>query len=409
MVDEFRMVDLDIINKVLRKFLTAPRSPKYLEKPEYKHLLERNKEIYLSSAWYKSHWSWKKLLAYFKSMLENKKYFVCGLPYQLSIAENLLMREQVEDEMQEDDFDPVAWSMEMSGLFFGESEKAYFKFEEIENNRKIVKPIYPPSYYTMVRDASFKYPEKKANEVRFMSCDIATMSGTQNDASVFMLFRLIPNKNGYERQVVYMETLSGGHTETQAIRIRQLYNQFNCDYIVIDTQNAGIGVYDQLCRDLYDNNTGEEYLALSCMNDEKMAERCLSPNAPKVIYSIKAYQTFNSEIAISLKDAFRRGKIKLLVPDAMGVEYLNGIRGYDGLSIEERSRLEMVYYQTSALINEMINLSNEGKEGIIRLREASGGRKDRYTALVYGNFFANTLEKELFYPEADETDPLVYY
>lgn len=50
-VDEFRMVDLDIITKVLRKFLTAPRSPRYLNKPEYSHLQERNKEIYLSSAW----------------------------------------------------------------------------------------------------------------------------------------------------------------------------------------------------------------------------------------------------------------------------------------------------------------------------------------------------------------------
>ena len=46
-VDEFRMVDIDIINKVIRKFNTAPRQPKYLNKPEYAHLAERNKEFYL--------------------------------------------------------------------------------------------------------------------------------------------------------------------------------------------------------------------------------------------------------------------------------------------------------------------------------------------------------------------------
>jgi tRNA(Met) C34 N-acetyltransferase TmcA len=50
-VDEFRMVDVDVINSVLRKFLTSIRNPKYLEKPEYAHLQERSKEIYLSSAW----------------------------------------------------------------------------------------------------------------------------------------------------------------------------------------------------------------------------------------------------------------------------------------------------------------------------------------------------------------------
>lgn len=52
-VDEFRMVDLTVINTVLRKFLTAPRSPGYLNKPEYAHLSERNCEMYMSSAWLK--------------------------------------------------------------------------------------------------------------------------------------------------------------------------------------------------------------------------------------------------------------------------------------------------------------------------------------------------------------------
>ena len=107
-VDEFRLVDLDIINKVLRKFLTSPRHPKYLDKPEYAHLQERNKEIYLSSAYYKSHWMYAKFQSYFKSMLQGKKYFTCGLPYQVSIAEGLLMKEQVVEEMQENDYDPIA-------------------------------------------------------------------------------------------------------------------------------------------------------------------------------------------------------------------------------------------------------------------------------------------------------------
>ena len=45
------MVKLDTINTVLKRFLTAPRQPGYLNNPEYSHLLERNKEIYMSSAW----------------------------------------------------------------------------------------------------------------------------------------------------------------------------------------------------------------------------------------------------------------------------------------------------------------------------------------------------------------------
>ena len=97
------MVDLDVINTVLRRFLTAPRQPGYLSKPEYQHLAERNKEIYMSSCWYQSHWSFEKVKAYFVNMLDDtKKYFVCALPYQIAIKENLLSREQVEDEIDDD-------------------------------------------------------------------------------------------------------------------------------------------------------------------------------------------------------------------------------------------------------------------------------------------------------------------
>lgn len=111
-VDEFRMVDLDVINTVLRKFLTAPRTPNYLNIPEYSHLIERNKEVYMSSVWYKSHWSFEKAKAYVVNLLDdNKKYFVCGLPYQIAIKEGLLSREQVEDEMSESDFDEVKFSI----------------------------------------------------------------------------------------------------------------------------------------------------------------------------------------------------------------------------------------------------------------------------------------------------------
>ena len=45
------MIDLNILKKVLRRFLATPRQPKYLDNPKYAHLQERNKEIAISSAW----------------------------------------------------------------------------------------------------------------------------------------------------------------------------------------------------------------------------------------------------------------------------------------------------------------------------------------------------------------------
>ncbi len=345
--DEFRMIDLDVITKVLRKFLAAPRSPKYLEKPEYAHLQERNKEMYLSSCWYKSHWSYDRMKSYFKAMMEGKQYFVCHLPYQVSIKEGLLMREQVLDEMSEEGFDEIAWLMEMEALWFGESEKAFFKFEDLQKNRKIGKAFYPQEVMQMINDKTFTVDKKGKDELRLLTADIATMAGNKNDASAFFILKLIPTKTGYERQVVYSESIEGGHTGDQALRIRQLYTDFDCDYIVLDTQNAGIGIYDQLVVPQMDSDRGLEYEPLNCVNDPKMQERCVYSDAPKVIYSIRANQQMNSEIAVTLRDSFKRGKIKLLIPENEAMEFLNNTKFYKKLPEEVKVSLRLPYIQTS--------------------------------------------------------------
>ena len=411
-VDEFRMVDITIISKVLRKFLTAPRSPKYLEKEEYAHLRERNKEIYLSSCWYKMHWSYNRFLTYYKSMINGAKYFVCGLPYQLAIKEGLLDEEQVKDEMSEDDFDSVGWSMEMEALWFGESEKAFFKFEDLEKNRKLASPLFPREYYDLIKDTSFKFENKKPNELRLVTCDIAGMAGKDNDASVYTVFRLIPIKSGYERHVVYMESLNGENTVHQAIRIRQLYEDYDCDYIVLDTQNIGLSVYDQLVLPLYDKERNKEYEPLNCINNDDMAERCTYPNAEKVIYSIKGNASLNSEIAYVMSDSLKRGKIRLPVNEMEGKEFLMKLKGFENLPEETKAKFVSSYSQITLLINEMINLEAEYNEntGHVKLKEPNSKRKDRYSSVSYGNYVATLLERKLNkHEEIDFDDDLVYF
>lgn len=110
--DEFRMQDRKIVDSVIREFLKAPRRPPYLNNPQYKNLKERNVEVYATSAWYKSSWAQEKVKSYAQNSLDDRrKYFLCGLPYQVSIRDGLLMPEQVEDTMSERDFDPISFSI----------------------------------------------------------------------------------------------------------------------------------------------------------------------------------------------------------------------------------------------------------------------------------------------------------
>lgn len=114
-LDEFRMIKKDAINTILKKFLSNPRHPKFLDKPEYKHdksLYEPLKTLYLSSAYYKDHWSYIKAKDACRFMLsEHRTDFVCGFPYQLAIKEGLLSEERVVEDMTESDFSEIKWSI----------------------------------------------------------------------------------------------------------------------------------------------------------------------------------------------------------------------------------------------------------------------------------------------------------
>ena len=395
-VDEFRMVDLDTINTVLKRFLTAPRQPAYINNPEYAHLLERNKEIYMSSAWYKSHWSFDKAKAYVVNLLDDtKKYFICGLPYQISIKENLLSREQIEDEMSEVDFDETKFLMEMETLWFGDTDGAFFTFDDVSQRRKLQTALYPPSITGIKNN---KIPDLAINERRILSLDVALMASkkNKNDASSIIINSAIPtNNNNYISNIIYLENHEGLNTDELALIVRRLYEWYKCTDLVIDTNGQGLGVYDALIRDIFDYETGEMYEALSCCNDKIMAERCKVDNAKKVIWSIKANATFNNEACILLRSGFQKGKINLLVSEFEVDELLKDkYKNFNKLLPFEQLQLKMPFIQTTLLVYELISLEHEIKGTNIKITEKSGMRKDRYSSLAYNYWVQCQLERE---------------
>lgn len=398
-IDEFRMVDLDTINTVLKRFLTAPRQPAYLSNPKYAHLLERNKEIYMSSAWYKSHWSFKKAQSYVRGALnDKKKYFICGLPYQISIMEGLLSKEQIEDEMSENDFDETKFSMEMECLWYGDTDGAFFTFDDITQRRRLQTAVYPPILTRGNRN--LKIPDLVPNERRILSADIALMASKnkkKNDASSIIINSAIPtNNDSYISNIIYLENHEGLNTDELALIIRRLFAWYKCTDLVIDTNGVGLGVYDALIKDMFDHETGELYQALSCCNDKTMAERCKVDNAPKVIWSIKASASFNNDACILLRSGFQQGKINLLVSEFESEEILKDkIKSFNKMVAYEQMQYKMPYIQTTLLVYELISLEHEIKGVNIKIKEKSGMRKDRYSSLAYNYWVQCQLERDM--------------
>lgn len=403
LLDEYRLISKDTIDTVLKKFLTLRRMPTYSELTEDEKKAEYNKEknltMYLSSAFFQDHWSYQKCVDTYNAMINGRKQFVCGFPYQLSIAEGLLDPETVVEEMLESDFSEVKWSMEMDALWYGSVEGAFFSFPEISKNRRIRYAMMPDRLIAKLNNYhGLKIPQKTNGEVRILSADIALMSSTKNDNDATAIFvnQLMPTKAGrFTSNIVYTESHEGLRTDDQALIIRKLFDEFMCDYIVLDTQGIGLGVYDTLARDIVDSETGEVYPALSCCNNAEMASRCTVIGAEKVIYSVKASAQFNSDCAYLLREAFNSGRIRLLCTEYEADEVLTSIRGYSALSPAEKVQFQMPYLNTTLLVDELTKLQYEESGGKVKIHERSGMRKDRYSSLSYNYYVATQLENKL--------------
>lgn len=177
-------------------------------------------------------------------------------------------------------------------------------------------------FYTTAKEKDKPNNKKSYNikrfsdkEIRVLSCDVALMNsknGNDNDNAIITYFRCIPNKEKYEIQVLHQEAIEGGTVDLLALRLKQLFHDGDCDYIVLDTASYGIPVLDALGNFTNDRERGIQYSPLKCMNDDKYAERCGYAEAQKCIYCIVGNAKLNHEIATTLKATFQQKGIKLL-------------------------------------------------------------------------------------------------
>lgn len=410
-LDEYRMIKKDILDSVLRKFNASPRKPPYLFKDEYKHIKpEQNKELYISSAWFKSSWAYEKFISYRNAMCKGKSYFCCDLPYTVPLEHGLLTEESVESIRSEEDMDEISWDMEMNGMWYGESSTAFFKSTELNILRVLTRAFYQPTVieYAKSKDKIKCNIPKIKDEIRIIGADIALAAGKENDNSVYTLLRMLPDGEEYRREVVHIESHNGLNSEKQAIKLKELFYDFEADYIIIDSQGVGISVFNELQKSQYNSERDIDYEAFTCFNEDKTVDKQLARNALPVVYSLKVTNSkINHEIIMGLKDAILKKKIRLLMNNSeakdMLIENNNRLIG-DGA---EQARLLKPYMQTTLLINEMINLEYTLNGGYIKVHEKGNARKDRYSSLAYANYLADIIEKEEIKKRIDSDDEII--
>jgi len=411
--EEFRLIDKSVVDSVIRPF-SYIRQAEYLSLPEYENedsLIEEPKEVFISSAYHKGLWWYDETKKNLKDMLAGKNSMVMCLDYSLSLLHRIKTSARIRQEKSK--MDEITALEEYDNIPWGENANAYFRLSMFEKLRNIEKAFYPQTMidYDPKKNPHDVVKKKEDGELRIISCDIASRGGSKNDLSVTSCFRLLPTRKGYMREVVYIESFSGENTISQAIRIKQLWKDFLADIIVLDVQNIGNSVYEQLGIVTKDTERGEEYPAMTVMQhdtiDQKEYDELIrhttSLNALPIIYPISATAKLNSQIAVEMRDKLQRKLFSFLISDTDAETYLiksNKEFANPQTDSDIRARIISPYVQTNFLINESINLEMTMVMGNVKLDiPTSTARKDRFSSVSYGNYFVSLLDKDLLQEE----------
>jgi hypothetical protein len=310
--------------------------------------------------------------------------------------------------------DRITWECEFLNVRIKENQFAFFTYKMFNQNQHSRQVFYPriTSDFLIGKKNPYAIPKQKG-EIRLVAADLAFVTRKGNDNSVFTCMRLLPEtkrykrsemsdleiSGGYRRIVPYIESVQGGEITKQARRIRQLYEDFEADYIVLDTRNAGLSCYDDLARVMYDEERKVEYSPLKCMNDENIANRIQSEGALECIYAINASQKLNSDIALDFLRVLEQEMINFLIPyETAQEEILSQNSVYLSTpDADVQIFYESPFLETQSLITECMELSYEKKDsGVIVMKEGSTAHKDRYSSCSYASYVATLFEKDLF-------------
>lgn len=416
--EEFRSLKKDVDDGVLSPFQIL-RQPVYMTSEYYSKidiLKEESTDIYISSSWFdnggEDSWMWGIVDHAFEDMLQGKPTYVLAFDESVALRHNIKSQKYFQNERKKQD--PITYRIEVRNERLKGNRSAFFTYDMFRQNQIGRQPFYPRTItdYRAGRKNPHNIP-KLPGEIRLVGCDMAFIENSNNDNSVFTCMRLLPESkshlsengediifdNTYKRMVVYMEHRQGGELKKQAMRIRQLFEDFEADYIALDTRNSGVAIYDFLARTLYDEERNIEYKALTCMNDDSLANRIKVEGAEPKIFAINATQKLNSDIAYDFRRQLVEHQIEFLVSfETASEDILPYIKEYNNaVDADEAVFYEAPFLETQALFAEATELIYEKKPdtGVIVLRELASNRKDRYTSCSYTSWLASLLERDL--------------
>ena len=425
--EECRLIKKGIWDSVFIK-MSHPRQAEYLKLAEYEQdsrLLEQCQEIYITSAYFKTEWFWRMFQNIVKGCYNDYSIRYNFYAGDIFTAIHHGLKTMTDLRKAKQDSGELEFRMEDLNEMVGEAQDAYFTLDMFRPNQILRKAFKPPTVLEYNSHTDIKNTPKKNNEIRILWIDFAwaTQTGKEkNDNTVIGLLSLfLQEDNKFMINFHYLESYEGNKTKYVQQRIREIYWDGECDYIVPDIRSAGEVIVRDGLSSYWEHpeRSNENWnphgftmcreMDLHVVPENKInAFPCLDPDAIPCIIPYIGTAELNNQMWVTLRKTLVDGHIRFLIDE---IEYEKELDAKKALSMDstEKMREKIPYIQQSLLINELINLTptwdNNGK---VKLSEPRSGTKDRAVGFAMGVLIARKLATkyaiELNKQEVDMSD-----
>ena len=383
-LDEFRDHDANDINEIILPLLNVDRQMKNGDKNQFE---PQQVQLWITSASEKNTFCYDKTIEMMEqAILRPSKVFCWGFDYRIPVLTGLLSKDFLTELKLSPTFNELGFAKEYMSRFVGGSDEAWFDFEKLYNNRKLVNP----ETHEKLRDGIESF--------YIISVDVARI-GCQTVATVLKVF---PNTvDGYKINLVNIfilgKTLEEKVFDKQVIELKRLIRDFNPREVVIDINGLGVAFADTMIKVNTDTATGETFPAYGFFNEESKYLTTQPRNAIKILYGIKASGQINSDMHSALYAKVYSGHMKFLISEQSARSKLLATRRGQRMSPAERNKRLLPHELTTILINEIMNLKIKptGVSNQIAVEQINERMlKDKFSALEMGVYRIVQIENE---------------
>lgn len=409
--EEVRLLKKNILDSVFEK-MPHPRQAKFLENPLYgenKRWIEECQRVYITSARYKFEWFWRAFKNTLTQHFLDKRvtYNIFAGDIFMAIENRLKTWADYRKGKQDSDVD---FRAEDLNEMIGESEDAFFNYQQFKEAQVLTKAFKPYKPLDIIMGADLGNTPKGENEVRVIAADFAfteTKGANESDYTQFVCMSGHWKKDRFERHIDYMETWPANDDDGAVQRLKELYFDYDADYIIPDVRNGGENIIIQFSKPLPNEARGSDWIergfGMADMPQYHVApkdkldyyrQRAIDKDYVHCIIPFVGTAANNTAYWRGMKRALDRKMFKMLLSMQDKQDAIENDGSYFQMTSEQLADELAPYGQGDMLIKEAVELTKEIRNDNIKLVEPRSGHKDRIVTAAMANMIIDLIEVE---------------